>query len=205
MKHKNVINSIISATAGIVIGSSLTTLASTYVQALQNTDITIKINGNIETLTDETTGEREYPLTYNNRTYIPLRSVTNLLGGTVNFNEVTNTAIIESENYGLPAGGELIQYKDYSIYNVDFSDDCYYTVIYYNGKTIFKNFEFGAKIWIENDKLYYSAYDKLYEEPNSEHGYSFYKSYYELVPSNDKIDEVLIREDIEDIMITAAS
>ena len=50
------------------------------IQALLNDQISLKINGEIKTMSDATTGEREYPITYKDRTYIPLRSVATLLG-----------------------------------------------------------------------------------------------------------------------------
>lgn len=55
------------------------------------------INGEIKTMSDATTGEREYPITYKNRTYIPLHSAATLLGMNVDYDDTTKTAIVNSK------------------------------------------------------------------------------------------------------------
>lgn len=99
---KKVTNTITAATLGIVIGSSMTALAGTYVQAYKNTEMNLSMNGQICILRDETTGEREYPLTYNNRTYIPLRSVATLFGYDIGYDNATNTATVNTKDYVEP-------------------------------------------------------------------------------------------------------
>ncbi len=85
---------------GIVIGASMTAFATQLLTNVYlNDGIRISINGVVQDLRDATTGEKEYPLTYKNRTYIPLRSVATLLGFNVGYVEATNTATVDSPGY----------------------------------------------------------------------------------------------------------
>ena len=88
---------------GIIIGSSMTVFASQLISNVYlNTDLKISIDGVVQTLRDATTGELEYPLTYRDRTYIPLRSVATLLGYNVGYEYDTNTATVDSPGYVKP-------------------------------------------------------------------------------------------------------
>ena len=59
--------------------------ASQAIQALQNTEIKVSLNGEVKTFKDETTGEVQYPITYHDRTYLPIRNVANLAGLSVDY------------------------------------------------------------------------------------------------------------------------
>ena len=85
----------------LVICSSLTAFASMTLisNVYLNDEIIISINGEKKILRDETTRERQYPLTYNGRTYIPLRAVSTLLGYEVDYASDTKTATINSKDY----------------------------------------------------------------------------------------------------------
>ena len=58
--------------AGMLIGGVTVVGASQAIQALQNTEIKVSLNGQIQEFKDETTGETQYPITYHDRTYLPL-------------------------------------------------------------------------------------------------------------------------------------
>lgn len=68
-------------------------------------------------MSDATTGEREYPITYKNRTYIPLRSVATLLGMNVDYDDVTKTAIVNSKDY-IETGDESNLYSNEEIIRI---------------------------------------------------------------------------------------
>ena len=78
--------------AGIMIGSLTIVGANQTIQAIQNTGIKVSINGQVQEFKDESTGEVQYPITYNNRTYLPLRNIANLAGYSVNYNSKINEA-----------------------------------------------------------------------------------------------------------------
>ena len=103
---KKYLNTIASATLGVILGSSLTVFAGTWVDAYKNTEVTLSINGETKILRDATTGEREYPLTYLDRTYIPLRSVATLLGYNVDYDAGNRTVIVNSPDYVAPTKPE---------------------------------------------------------------------------------------------------
>lgn len=105
-------SNILSATTGLIMGLSITAMASQWVQAWQNTDINIRINGETQILRDATTGEREYPLTYNGRTYLPLRSIATLLGYNVDFDQNSNSAIVNSPDFVAPQVDPKIETMD---------------------------------------------------------------------------------------------
>ena len=81
--------------------------ANQAIQAMQNDQIKIKLNGEIQTFYDGTTGEVQYPITYNNRTYLPLRNVAELSGLTVDYDAANNMAILKSDWYVEPV--EIIE------------------------------------------------------------------------------------------------
>ena len=88
---------------GIVIGSTMTVFASQLISNVYlNQELKISINGKVQTLTDASTGAREYPLTYRDRTYLPLRSIATLLGYRVGYDATTNTATVDSPDYVAP-------------------------------------------------------------------------------------------------------
>lgn len=85
---------------GIFIGSTMTVFASQLLTNVYlNDGLRISINGEVKTMTDASTGAVEYPLTYRDRTYIPLRSVATLLGYEVGYDADSNTAMIYDKGY----------------------------------------------------------------------------------------------------------
>lgn len=81
----------------ILMGVSLV-FASTQIQAILNDQIKVSLDGTIQEFRDETTNEVQYPITYHDRTYLPLRTVANLVGVGVDYNAETNTAILTTKN-----------------------------------------------------------------------------------------------------------
>lgn len=98
---KNNIKAVATASlAGFILGTTLTVSAGTWIQAYRNDEIKITLNGKEQTFRDATTNEIELPITYNNRTYLPLRSLATLLGISVDYDANTKTAILETKNDG---------------------------------------------------------------------------------------------------------
>ena len=54
---------ILGTVAGIMIGGLTVVGANQAIQALQNTEIKVSLNGQIQEFKDETTGEVQYPIT----------------------------------------------------------------------------------------------------------------------------------------------
>lgn len=82
---------------GIMIGGATIVCANQAIQAIQNTEIKVSLNGQIQEFKDETTGEVQYPITYQDRTYLPLRNVAQLTGLNVDYDSQSNTAILNTE------------------------------------------------------------------------------------------------------------
>ena len=91
---------ILGTIAGVLIGGMTVVIANQTIQALQNTGIKISLNGEIQEFKDETTGEKQYPITYNSRTYLPLRNVAQLSGLEVDYDNKSNTALL-TKNAGI--------------------------------------------------------------------------------------------------------
>lgn len=97
---KNSIKKVVTAgLAGFVLGTTLTVSAGTWIQAYRNDEIKITLNGEVQTFRDATTNEIEVPITYNDRTYLPLRSLATLVGLNVDYDANTKTAILETKDY----------------------------------------------------------------------------------------------------------
>ncbi len=83
--------------AGVIIGGATLVGANQAIQAIQNTEIKVSLNGQVQEFKDETTGETQYPITYHDRTYLPLRNVAQLAGVDVDYDEKTNTAMLNTK------------------------------------------------------------------------------------------------------------
>lgn len=97
-----------AALAGILIGGITVVGANQAIQAIQNTNIKVSINGIVQEFKDATTGETQYPITYNDRTYLPLRNVAEILGANVDYDSSTKTASITSNNSNVYSNAELL-------------------------------------------------------------------------------------------------
>ena len=85
------------------------------IKAYLNSGISIKLDGEAKVLTDAS-GVRTYPISYNGTTYLPIRSIADLLGVEVNWDQATASVLL-----GKTKGVDLIDtYKYYdrsSTYN----------------------------------------------------------------------------------------
>ena len=63
------------------------------IQAYLNRDITIKLDGQTQTMYDAK-GNRVYPITYNGTTYVPIRAVSNMLDIDVEWDGANNTVLL---------------------------------------------------------------------------------------------------------------
>lgn len=89
---------VLGTLTGIMIGCLTVVGASQTIQAIQNTEIKVSLDGQFQTFKDETTGETQYPITYHDRTYLPLRNVAQLAGLSVDYDSNTNTALLDSKD-----------------------------------------------------------------------------------------------------------
>lgn len=83
--------------AGMLIGGVTLVEANQAIQAIQNTEIKISLNGQVQEFKDEITGEVQYPITYHDRTYLPLRNIAQLSGLSVDYDNDSETAILTGE------------------------------------------------------------------------------------------------------------
>lgn len=83
---------------GIALTGTSLALASTQIQAILNDQIKVTLDGTVQEFKDETTNETQYPITYKDRTYLPLRTVANLVGVGVDYDAESNTAILTTGN-----------------------------------------------------------------------------------------------------------
>lgn len=88
---------ILGMVTGIAIAGMSLVLANSEIQAILNDQIKITLNGQIQEFRDETTNELQYPITYHDRTYLPLRNVATLAGLDVNYDSDTNTALLNQK------------------------------------------------------------------------------------------------------------
>jgi len=86
----------------IVFSLSAAAAAVTTIQAQLRPDITIRYNGDIQTLRDANGGE-VYPLSYNGTTYLPVRAISGLVNLPVDWDGATNTVFLgKKESAGKP-------------------------------------------------------------------------------------------------------
>ena len=96
MKINNNLKVVCGTLVGIIVGGLTVVCANQTIQAIQNTKIKISLNGQVQEFKDETTGETQYPITYNDRTYLPLRNVANLVGAGIDYDNDSNTAFLST-------------------------------------------------------------------------------------------------------------
>lgn len=83
--------------AGIVLGSTFITgaLAGTAITAQLSPQIKVVVDGTQKQITDAS-GKQTSPILYNNTTYLPIRSVANLCGKEVGWDQATQTITLTS-------------------------------------------------------------------------------------------------------------
>ena len=87
---------VVGLAIGLTLAGASLVLANSQIQAILNSQIKVALNGKVQEFRDETTNEIQYPITYHDRTYLPLRTVANLVGVNVDYNAETQTAILET-------------------------------------------------------------------------------------------------------------
>ena len=87
-------NLVLPLAVGIILGSVTTVTAGTWVSAYKNTEMTIKYNGQAQRFVDSATGEVQTPIMYNDRTYLPVRAVAEMLGVNGDYDGNTQTVIL---------------------------------------------------------------------------------------------------------------
>lgn len=95
MKKRNFVTGIV-LTLVLMCGIAIGAAASNGLQAIQaylNYNITIKYDGEAQNLLDAS-GNRVYPITYNNTTYLPVRAISDLLGVDVGWDQATQSVLL---------------------------------------------------------------------------------------------------------------
>lgn len=82
------VTAVVSFTAGAAAAGGLQ-----EIKAYLNSGITLKLDGEAQVLTDAS-GVRTYPITYNGTTYLPVRSIGNLLGVDVGWDQATQSVLL---------------------------------------------------------------------------------------------------------------
>ena len=71
---------------GLTVAGTSLVLANSEIRAILNNKIKVTLNGITQTFRDETSNAVQYPITYENRTYLPLRAVAEAMDAKVNWN-----------------------------------------------------------------------------------------------------------------------
>ena len=212
--------------AGIIIGGATVVGANQAIQAIQNTEIKVSLNGQIQTFKDETTGETQYPITYHNRTYLPLRNVAQLAGLSVNYDGNTNTAELSGNNNkcilnspykaGTKKEREYTTYKDeyvVSLIREHYNDNAVESkLIIEQGSSKFKKNEFSVAMnketseflyEIKGDEILVTKYVPFVDvKMRPDYGYKLYRVDYKITEYYGTFSESVISIDLGDNMIT---
>lgn len=96
----------------VILGVAAAAGVSRQISATLRPDITIKVDGATQTITDSN-GNETAPIIYNGTTYLPVKSIGQILGQSVTWDGQTNTVNITSSNTpttapSTPSGGDMI-------------------------------------------------------------------------------------------------
>lgn len=215
---KNIKTLCCGLTAGIIIGGLTVTGANQAIQVMQNDQIKIKLNGKVQTFRDEITGEIQYPITYHDRTYLPMRNVAQLSGLSVEWDEENNTAelnknfdiVLTEDQFGVR---DVFYFKNYlcTLYTapwgqvqsdlnlVDSNGSVKKFGVYYDEV----NREFLCKT--DGDRLLVTEYK--YDGQDNSHGgmAKYHRRDYEIVYKNGQLSENTIKEDLTDVKFDAST
>lgn len=119
MKNKKRLLQALALTFTLACGICIGANASGDLQAITaylNPNITVTLDGTPKDILDAS-GNRTYPITYNGTTYVPIRSLSNLLGLEVNWDQATQTVLLGKST----AGVDLIDtFKPYTQYRAGY-------------------------------------------------------------------------------------
>ncbi len=202
---------------GMMIGGATIVCANQAIQALQNTEIKVSLNGQVQAFKDETTGEAQYPIIYHDRAYLPLRNVAQLAGLNVDYDGDNNEAKLQQPLYlsRIDNSGtrEAFFFNNYlcilytapwgqvesELYLIDSSGKEKAFGVYYDEE----NEKFMYKI--EDDKLIVTEY--IRDGIDESHGgmSKFFRRDYEIALENGILIEKTINEDHNDIKHDAST
>ena len=132
MKHRKALMTLVIAltlVCGITIGANASSTLK-QISAYLNYGISIRYKGEIQTLADAN-GNLVYPITYEGTTYLPVRSVANLLGIDVSWDQTTQTVLLGGGTNSAPSAPadntpssvDLIEnFKPYTSYVTEVND-----------------------------------------------------------------------------------
>ncbi len=178
--------------AGIMIGGLTVVGANQAIQAIQNTEIKVSLNGQVQEFRDETTGEKQYPITYHDRTYLPLRNVAQLAGLSVDYDNNSKTAILANEDV-----------VDFQYLEKYYNENNNRINIINNGYINLERFNRSFRYYLNNKGTLLTIDASSYDMPDNKITYDLtgfngnVKSC--LAVYNNKID----RDDLKDILILA--
>jgi hypothetical protein len=212
---KNIKTLCCGLTAGIVIGSLTVVGANQAIQALQNDQIKIQLNGQVQVFKDEITGEVQYPITYHDRTYLPMRNVAQLSGLDVDWDAENNIAKLENkfdgifyEDYGTR---EVFYFKDYlcTLYTAPWGQtESDLNLINSNGNVKSFNVYYDETekkflCEVDGDRLLVTEYK--YDGQDSSHGgmAKYHRRDYEIVYKDGELIDNTIVEKLDDIKYDA--
>ena len=201
---------ILGALAGFIIGGMTVTVANQAIQAIQNTEVKIKAFGEIQTFKDEKTNEIEYPITFKDRTYLPLRSIAKIFDVDIDYDFEKNTIdlvhlggsweyVAEKLNHEYVKTIEFVLGDDgqtyYVIRGLETSDS--YHIMDRYGKLIYST-EYKAQITTKDYKIESLGEYDVKSDDYSEENCEYYKAYYNLIIKDGVVEKELIRIDKND-------
>lgn len=102
MKSKKILMTLalsLTLVCGIVIGANAAGTLE-QISAYLNYGITVKYDGETQMLKDAS-GDQTYPITYKGTTYLPVRSISNIFGVAVNWDQATQTVLLGTPEEGV--------------------------------------------------------------------------------------------------------
>ena len=152
---------VLGIVVGFILGGALSVFASSVIQAILNDQVKVLLNGEVQTFVDETTGEMQYPITYKDRTYLPLRNIANLVGLEIDYDAETNSILLGKNEKTIK---ELTPSKKYDMDHIECAPDAGNASEYYYE-------DLGDAVWVGFGNSYSaSSYlqegDKKYEAIN---------------------------------------
>ena len=110
-KLKGNLKVIFGIAAGFILGSTTAVIANQTIQAIQNTEVSVCLDGEFQTFRDASTNEIQYPITYHDRTYLPLRNIADLMDIDVDY-DAKNNIVILGESPEEVEKGEILEFID---------------------------------------------------------------------------------------------
>ncbi|MCL2816448.1 MAG: copper amine oxidase N-terminal domain-containing protein, partial [Oscillospiraceae bacterium] len=102
LKKQISVKMVLAILSALIFSITATAATVTTIQAQLRPDITIKYNGEIQTMKNAN-GEVVYPLSYNGTTYLPVRAISGLLNLPVDWDGATSTVYLgKKESAGKP-------------------------------------------------------------------------------------------------------